>query len=206
MGAGMEGRVEQLSPDTKPRPSDRCLVRNGLNRGLDDGCPQRPARLGTEGESRIACDLPSGVDSDDGASFSRCPIRPHGHLRRTEARAPADARRCQMRPRRACRHRHRRRDAIGTRSAMPTLSAARSLTGTNIPAGWSMRSPARCPGAIALAATAAARSGAGYVRVSRRGRSTACPRQSSRPTRRTSTTSASAASWSGPGWATFRRC
>ena len=63
------------------------------------------------------------------------------------------------------------------------------------------------PGAIALAATAAARAGAGYVRVSTSRPIDGLP-VGDRPDRQRarSTTSGSAACSSARAWATFRRC
>ena len=65
----------------------------------------------------------------------------------------------------------------------------------------------KMPGAIALAATAAARAGAGYVRVSTsRAIDGLAGIGGPDGHRRSSTTRGSAACWSGPAWATSRSC
>ena len=113
----------------------------------------------------IACDLPSGVESDSGAMLSPLPrFRPDGHIRRAEAGAPAASGDAQMRAGGARRHRHRGDRASGTRSARPNFR--RSIpAGTNTTAGWFMRWPARC------------RARSRWRRRRRRGRRGLCPGQ-----------------------------
>ena len=74
----------------------------------------------------VACDLPSGVETDSGAMLSPLhDFRPDGDLRRAEAGAPASSGDAQMRARRARRHRHRSRRRMA-RDRAADASAARS--------------------------------------------------------------------------------
>ena len=116
---------------------------------------------------RVACDLPSGVETDSGAILSPVPAFDLTvALRRTEARAPADA--------------GDGADAGGWCVADIGIAAASALArdrrarccrrstrrGTNTTAGWSMPGRHRCPARSRWRRAAAARAGAGYVRVS----------------------------------------
>ena len=142
-----------------------CLFGTGLSRGLQADVSERLHSLIDESIVAIACDLPSGVASDDGALLS-----PIGHYDLTVtfgALKPA----------------HRLMPAmeqlgrvvladIGIEANGQWFEIGRPKLPPLDPMGHKYnRGLVHClagemPGAIALAARAAARSGAGYVRVS----------------------------------------
>ena len=203
-----DGPVEPFA-DAEPAPIViDCLFGTGLSRGLEAVCFRTAfCDLVEQALVAIACDLPSGVDSDDGALLS--PIAAYdltvtfGALKPAHRLMPAMA---QHGPGRAGRHRHRGRRPTGSRSARPICR--RSIPqGHKYSRGLVHCLAGKMPGAIALAATAAARAGAGYVRVSTSRAIDGLP-VGDRPDRhaRTSRTSGSAASWSARAWATCRRC
>ena len=210
MGARRNGTARSRRCRRRPTPraaADRCLFGTGLKRGLDERVSQQLLRLCDAALVAVACDLPSGVDSDSGAELSAVPpIRPDRDLRRAEARAPAASRRCtnaagSCSPTSASSAR-----ATGTRSRRPTPAAARSRrpqirprTGPCAGRQDAGRDRARGDGGGA--------SGRGlcpgqHVAADRR----PAARRSSRSTPPRSTTRGSAACWSARAWATFRRC
>lgn len=160
------GKIEQL--DTSTAPSAilvDCLFGTGLKRPLDLPLIEQLGQLAGAAQVRIACDLPSGVDADNGAVLSAIPdfdlTLAIGTLK------PA----------------HRLFPAMGKcgRVALADIGFKGASDWTEIPApklpaldpgGHKYdRGLVHClagtmPGAIALAATAAAKTGAGYVRVS----------------------------------------
>jgi hydroxyethylthiazole kinase-like uncharacterized protein yjeF len=160
-----DGDVETLSPDTRSAPLViDALFGTGLSRGLDDATALL-SELVHEAVVGIACDLPSGVESDSGALLN--PLHDY-HLTVTfGALKPAHL-----------------LDPAMHKCGRIVLADI----GIEAPADWHEIGPpdlpsldpdankysrglvhalaGQMPGAIALAAKAAARSGAGYVRVS----------------------------------------
>ena len=141
-----------------------CLFGTGLSRGLEPAVSTKLLSLVSAADVAVACDLPSGVGSDDGALLS-----PVGHYHLTVtfgALKPA----------------HRLMPAMNrtgrvvladigiaaegdwwelARPELPPLDAA----GHKYTRGLVHLLAGSMPGAIALSAMAAAQSGAGYVRV-----------------------------------------
>ena len=160
------GTVEALDDETEGAPLlVDSLFGTGLKRGLEDAVAQRFSNLRDVAHVRVACDLPSGLDSDSGAALGSVPafdltvtfgtLKPAhrlmpgmercGRVVLADIGIVADT---------AWRE-------IGS-PALPTLDPAahkydrglvHALAGT-------------MPGAIALSSEAAARTGAGYVRLS----------------------------------------
>ncbi len=142
-----------------------CLFGTGLKRGLEEPMLEQFLRLCRQSQVRIACDLPSGVDSNSGAELSEIPAfdltvtfgalkpahRLHPAMHKCGRVALAD---------------------IGISAsdewyeigppALPPLAP----DANKYSRGLVHALAGKMPGAIALAATAAARTGAGYVRVS----------------------------------------
>lgn len=161
-----KGEVERLSPDTKGEPLlIDALFGTGLSRGLDDEVSLLLSELVHEALVGVACDLPSGVDSDSGALLN--PLHDYDLTVTFGALKPAHL-------------------------LIPSMGKCGRVVladiGIDAPADWHEIAPpqlpalepgghkydrglvhalaGKMPGAIALAATAAARAGAGYVRVS----------------------------------------
>lgn len=160
------GEVESLSPDTKGAPLlIDALFGTGLSRGLDDATSLLLSELVHEARVAVACDLPSGVETDSGALLS--PIHHYdltvtfGALKPAHRLAPV-MQRC---------GRVVLADIgilagddwreIGAPTLPPLDPAGHKYT-----RGLVHALAGQMPGAIGLAAAAAARSGAGYVRVS----------------------------------------
>ena len=160
------GDGERLGPDTETAPVViDALFGTGLKRGLEPAVEKQLSRLCRAAQTRVACDLPSGVASDSGAELSAVPefdltvtfgaLKPAHRLMPAMQRcgrvvladigiaAPGDWR------------------EIG-RPALPPLDPG----GHKYDRGLVHALAGEMPGAIGLAATAAARAGAGYVRVS----------------------------------------
>jgi hydroxyethylthiazole kinase-like uncharacterized protein yjeF len=163
---GWTGPIESLSGKTKAAPVlIDALFGTGLKRGVEESVSKQLIRLASQSRFRIACDLPSGIDSDSGAALS--PV-PHydltvvfGALKPAHRLAPA-MHRC---------GRVALADIGITAEAKWHEIAAPQLPPLDAAGHKYDRGLVHClagtmPGAIALAATAAARSGAGYVRVS----------------------------------------
>ena len=160
------GDVAPLTADTQPAPVlVDALFGTGLKRGLDEGIEGQLTRLARVARIRIACDVPSGVDSDTGALLSAIPdydltvtfgaMKPAHGLMPTMASCGrvviADI------------------GIVGQsgwrqieRPSLPPIDPA----GHKYSRGLVHALAGKMPGAIALAASAAARAGAGYVRVS----------------------------------------
>ncbi|MEO8617782.1 MAG: NAD(P)H-hydrate dehydratase [Sphingomicrobium sp.] len=142
-----------------------CLFGTGLSRGLDPLVAEKLSTLAAAATVTVACDLPSGVDTDSGAILS--PI-PQNDLTVTfGAMKPAH----RLMPAMAAMGRVIVGDIgivassdwheVGTPSLPPIATDAHKYS----------RGLVHClagamPGAIALSALAAARAGAGYVRIS----------------------------------------
>ena len=166
---GVEVRVVAIGDLTDSTPPAAVLVDalfgTGLKRTLEPSVSKEFFRLAGEARLRIACDVPSGVDSDSGAVLS--PVPAFDMTVTFGALKPA----------------HRLQPAMGKcgRVVLADIGidanskwfeiAAPVLPPLDPDGHKYSRGLVHClagtmPGAIALAATAAARSGAGYVRVS----------------------------------------
>ena len=161
-----DGEVETLSQDTKGAPLlIDALFGTGLKRGLDDPVSVMLSELAHEAVVTIACDLPSGVDSDSGDEL--------GPLHSVDLTVTFGA----LKPA------HRLYPAmhkcgrvvladIGIEASADWHEIAVPVLPPLDPGGHKYSRglvhvlAGTMPGAIALSATAAARAGAGYVRVS----------------------------------------
>jgi hydroxyethylthiazole kinase-like uncharacterized protein yjeF len=161
-----DGEVEQLSENTASRPLViDALFGTGLKRGLDDPAAGHLRRLAAAAVLNVACDLPSGIETDSGAELSDVPefhmTVTFGALKPAHRLFPAM-------------HKCGRvvLADIGIKSAtswheidppeLPPLKAG----GHKYDRGLVHALAGKMPGAIALSAKAAALAGAGYVRVS----------------------------------------
>jgi len=170
------GEVEQLGETSAPAPLlIDAMFGTGLKRGLEDAVKEQFLRLGLAAKIRVACDLPSGVESDTGQELSRVPTFDltvtFGALKPAHRLVPAmnkcgrvaladigfDA------PPGCWRE-------IG-RPVLPPLDPM----GFKYTRGMVLAVAGEMGGAIVLAASAAARSGAGYVRVNTPHRLTGVP-------------------------------
>ena len=160
------GEVEPLSQDTRGAPLlIDALFGTGLKRGLDDALSLLLSELAHEAMAAVACDLPSGIESDSGAILN--PLHDYDLTVTFGALKPA----------------HRLHPAMHKcgRVVLADIGIAAETQWREIgPPELSPLNPGghkydrglvhllagKMPGAIALAATAAARTGAGYVRVS----------------------------------------
>jgi len=161
-----QGEVEALTSETagKPLVIDS-LFGTGLKRGLEDAATKQLSRLCDSAVATIACDLPSGVETDTGAELSAIPafdltvtfgaLKPAhllhpamhkcGRLVLADIGIAVDSEWHEIRP-----------------PQMPPLEPG----GHKYDRGLVHALAGTMPGAIALSARAAARAGAGYVRVS----------------------------------------
>lgn len=160
------GDVEQLSAETRSAPLViDALFGTGLTRGLDDATVQQLRRLCEAAVVTVACDFPSGVETDSGAELGEVPAFDltvtFGALKPAHRLHPAM-------------HKCGRivLGDIGIEAGTQWIEiGAPSLPpldpgGHKYDRGLVHLLTGKMPGAIALSATAAARSGAGYVRVS----------------------------------------
>jgi ADP-dependent NAD(P)H-hydrate dehydratase / NAD(P)H-hydrate epimerase len=160
------GEVEQLSPDTKGAPLlIDALFGTGLTRGLEEPTSLLLSELVHEAAVSIACDLPSGVETDSGALLN--PLHDYDMTVSFGALKPAHLLHPAM-------HKCGRLvvadigiDAEPTwhEIAAPVLPPL-DPGGHKYDRGLVHALAGAMPGAIALAAKAAAYAGAGYVRVS----------------------------------------
>jgi ADP-dependent NAD(P)H-hydrate dehydratase / NAD(P)H-hydrate epimerase len=160
------GDVEVLGTTTKPAHLlIDALFGTGLKKGLETSVLEQLSRLSNEARIAIVCDLPSGVDSDSGRELSLVPACDltvtFGALKPAHRLFPA-MNKC---------GRVVLAD-IGVEASsdwheigMPDLPPL-DPGGHKYSRGLVHALAGKMPGAIALAANAAARSGAGYVRVS----------------------------------------
>jgi len=160
------GAVESLSADTAPAPLViDALFGTGLKRGFEHAVEKQFSRLCGQAQAKVACDLPSGVESDSGAELSPVPtfdmtvalgaLKPahllHPAIHKCGRLVLAD---------------------IGIEASMdwheigPPALPPLDPGGHKYDRGLVHALAGTMPGAIALACTAAARAGAGYVRVS----------------------------------------
>jgi hydroxyethylthiazole kinase-like uncharacterized protein yjeF len=160
------GEVEAVSDSTAPAPLIiDCLFGTGLRRGLEASVAQQLSRLSSAAVVTIACDLPSGVEADTGAELGSVPAFDmtvtFGALKPAHRLHPA-MHKCG-------------RVVLGdigisasaewheiARPGLPALDSG----GHKYDRGLVHALAGKMPGAIALAAKAAAYAGAGYVRVS----------------------------------------
>jgi hydroxyethylthiazole kinase-like uncharacterized protein yjeF len=142
-----------------------CLFGTGLKRGLNDPVFQRLLLLSEKAMVAIACDLPSGVSSDDGALLS--PVGQYDLTVAFGALKPAH----RLMPAMERMGRVVLAD-IGIDAKTDWFEIGEPELPPLDPSGHKYsRGLVHClagqmPGAIALAASAAARAGSGYVRVS----------------------------------------
>jgi len=159
------GPVERFD-ETAPAPIVvDCLFGTGLSRGLESPVAEQLYELIGQALAAIACDLPSGVATDDGALLS--PIASYDLTVTFGALKPAH----RLMPAMAKMGRVVLSD-IGIEAESKWFEVGRPSLPPLDPQGHKYsRGLVHClagemPGAIALAASAAAKSGAGYVRVS----------------------------------------
>ena len=161
-----KGAVEELGVGTQPAPVlIDALFGTGLSRGLEASVSEQLQRLANQSGFAIACDLPSGADTDGGGKLSALPA--FGMTVAFGALKPSH----RLMPAMPCCGRVVLAD-IGIEAdsswheisppELPKLDPA----GHKYSRGLVHALAGKMPGAIALAATAAARAGAGYVRVS----------------------------------------
>jgi ADP-dependent NAD(P)H-hydrate dehydratase / NAD(P)H-hydrate epimerase len=164
--AAWGGPVEDLGPDTPPAPLlIDCLFGTGLTRGLAEALSAPLARLAEAAQLCVACDLPSGVNADDGRELSPVPrfdlTVALGSLKPAHRLFPAMEK---------CGRVVRADIGLDVRSQWheigPPVLPALDAAGHKYSRGLVHALAGTMPGAMALAASAAARCGAGYVRVS----------------------------------------
>ena len=209
MGAGaMERRGRDARRRRAGAAADRLPVRNRPQRGLEDAVSRQLSELAREARHRPSpATCRAASTSDGGAMLSPVPAFDltvtFGALKPAHRLMPAMARMGRVVV-----------ADIGIEAASDWheigragAPAARSRAATNMTAGSSIASPARCPARSRSPPTprrgpAPAMSGCQHLARDRR----SAVRH--RPDRHapTSTTRASARSWSGRAWATSRRC
>ncbi|HEX5259073.1 MAG TPA: NAD(P)H-hydrate dehydratase [Sphingomicrobium sp.] len=161
-----KGKVEELSEATALAPLlIIALFGTGLKRGLDDAVVKQLFRLSGEAVVKVACDVPSGVESDSGAELSEIPMFDmtvtFGALKPAHRLLPAM-------------HKCGRvvladigiDVATDWHEIAPPALPPLDPGGHKYDRGLVHALAGKMPGAIALTAKAAARAGAGYVRVS----------------------------------------
>ncbi len=166
--AGYPVRIATLDDLAAAEPAPiliDCLFGTGLNRALEDAVSERLTHLANAAFLTVACDVPSGVSSDDGTWLS--PLFDADLTITFGALKPAH----RMMPAMANMGRVVLAD-IGVpvtsdwhEIAAPTLPAL-DPAGHKYSRGLVHCLAGKMPGAIALAARGAAAAGAGYVRVS----------------------------------------
>ncbi|MBB3763750.1 NAD(P)H-hydrate dehydratase [Sphingomicrobium lutaoense] len=164
---GWHGEVELISEETEPAPLlVDALFGTGLGRPLGEELQAHLMRLAEGAAMTIACDLPSGVDADSGEMLSPIPrydaTVTFGALKPAHRLAPA--------------MQHMGDVILADIGLGEVESDWREIGKPELPAPDPVghkygRGLVHClagsmPGAIALSAHAAARAGAGYVRVS----------------------------------------
>jgi hydroxyethylthiazole kinase-like uncharacterized protein yjeF len=162
--ASWAGEVEPLvSAESAPLLIDS-LFGTGLRRGLDEAASSALMRLASEARVRVAVDMPSGVSTDDGAILPPVPdfdlTVTFGALKPCHLLQPAA--------------RHMGRIVIAD-IGVPAESRLHQITRPKLAMpgpddhkytrGYVAVVAGEMPGAAALAAAAAARSGAGYVQL-----------------------------------------
>jgi hydroxyethylthiazole kinase-like uncharacterized protein yjeF len=159
------GEVEELDHSTRSAAVlIVALFGTGLKRGLEDTVVQQLLRVSGEAVLRIACDVPSGIESDSGAELSEVP--PFDMTVTFGALKPAHLLHPAM---------HRCGRVVFADIGIEADTSWHEIAPPKVPAldpgghkydrGLVHALAGKMPGAIALAAKAAARAGAGYVRV-----------------------------------------
>src|SRR3954451_5925039 len=160
------GQVEQLSPDTKGAPLlIDALFGTGLTRGLEEPTSLLLSELVHEAAVSIACDLPSGVETDSGALLN--PLHDYDMTVTFGALKPAHLLHPAM---------HNCGRLVLADIGISASDEWHEIAPPELPPldpgghkydrGLVHALAGTMPGAIALAAKSAARAGAGYVRVS----------------------------------------
>lgn len=160
------GDVEALSDRTESAPLlIDALFGTGLKRRLEANVSKQLSRLSNSAVAKIACDLPSGVETDSGAELSKVPLFDmtvtFGALKPAHLLYPAMYQCGRL---------------VLADIGIEAETSWHEIAPQQLPAvhpglqkytrGLVHALAGKMPGAIALAATAAARTGAGYVRVS----------------------------------------
>jgi hydroxyethylthiazole kinase-like uncharacterized protein yjeF len=160
------GEVETLSGQTENAPLIiDALFGTGLKRGLEADVSKQLSRLCDSAVAKIACDLPSGVETDSGAELGNVPAFDmtvtFGALKPAHLLYPAMYRCGRL---------------VLADIGIEAETSWHEIAPPHLPPvhpglqkytrGLVHALAGKMPGAIALAAKAAARSGAGYVRVS----------------------------------------
>jgi len=158
--------VEELSDDTAAAPAIiDALFGTGLSHGLDEAVAGQLSRLCAEAVVRIACDLPTGVETNSGRELSDVPsfdlTVTFGALKPAHRAYPAMHRCGRVVLAEIGIEADTQWHEIG-RPSLPPLDPG----GHKYDRGLVHLLAGKMPGAIALAAKSAARAGAGYVRVS----------------------------------------
>jgi len=161
-----DGDVETLSAKTKGAPLlIDALFGTGLKRGLEEAAAEQLCRLSDAAIVKVACDVPSGVNSDSGAELSAVPsfdlTVTFGALKPAHRLHPAMHKCGRVVLADIGIERSSNWHEIGP-PQLPPLDPG----GHKYDRGLVHALAGKMPGAIALAAKAAAYSGAGYVRVS----------------------------------------
>ena len=160
------GEVEVLTGETKSAPLViDSLFGTGLKRGLEELTSKEFSRICMSAVATIACDLPSGIETDTGAELSPVPMFDmtvtFGALKPAHLLYPAMHK---------CGRLVRADIGIAAESQSFEIAPPELLAldpgGHKYDRGLVHALAGKMPGAIALAAKAAARAGAGYVRVS----------------------------------------
>lgn len=160
------GVVEPLTPETEGAPLViDALFGTGLTRGLDDATSLLLSELLHEAVVRVACDLPSGVETDTGALLNS--VHSYDLTVTFGALKPAHLLDPAM---------HKCGRVVLAEIGISAGTDWHEIGAPSLPRleadankytrGLVHALAGQMPGAIALAAKAAARSGAGYVRVS----------------------------------------
>ena len=159
------GWVEKLDEAEPAAVLVDCLFGTGLTRALDDAVSARLAALAGQAQIAVACDLPSGVGTDDGAILSAIPdyalTVTFGALKPAHRLMPAMAHMGRLVLADIGLSAETAWNEIGP-PVLPSLAPDAHKYSRGLVHALS----GKMPGAIALAAKAAARAGAGYVRVS----------------------------------------
>jgi len=160
------GPVEALTGETRGAALViDALFGTGLRRGLEVNVTEQLLRLCNSAVAKIACDLPSGVETDSGAELSEVPAFDmtvtFGALKPAHLLHPAM---------------HKCGRLVLGDIGIEAQTDWHEIRPPELPAldpGWHKYDcglvhalAGKMPGAIALAAKAAARAGAGYVRIS----------------------------------------
>ena len=159
------GPVEEFTADTQSAPLlIDALFGTGLKRALEDIAEEHLSRLSDNARLTVACDLPSGVDTDSGGLLGAIAADmtvTFGALKPAHRLAPAM---------------HRCGRVVLADIGIPVSTSWHEIGSPVLPAldradhkysrGLVHALAGKMPGAMALACTAAARAGAGYVRVS----------------------------------------